>query len=267
MRSRRVFMKDTTKKVLVKCGEVLLFLVVAGVCLGGFFYHLFKREEVPVYENGYFQYIILGEHPFSPTASADNLAIVGLTEEGLKQENLAIPRKIDGRTVEYIGFDDHNSLYDYNYDFYAENLKKLYIYENVKEIVNLDYDGVDLVVCADTYDVILTFSPVDNIYLNRELYNSSTYSEEIKPANVSFMNNYENGGYYLVDNCDYGSIIGFVPPEPTREGYTFGGWYKEPECINKWDFETDTLPEQIFDEEGKEIYQETKLYAKWLSNS
>lgn len=54
-------MKDSTKKVLSICGEVLLFLVVAGVCLGGFFYHLFKpRDEVPVYESGYFQYIILG---------------------------------------------------------------------------------------------------------------------------------------------------------------------------------------------------------------
>lgn len=250
-------MKDSTKKVLSICGGVLLFLLFVGIYVGGFFY-AFRRKEVPVYENGYFQYIILGEHPFSPTASADNLAIVGLTEEGLKQENLVIPRKIDGRTVEYIGFDDHNSLYDYNYDFYAENLKKLYIYENVKEIVNLDCDGVDLVVCADTYDVILTFSPVDNIYLNRELYNSSTYSEEIKPANVSFMYNYddsENGGYYFLDNVEGGDKV-FEPTEPKREGYEFTGWYKDAECSTKWDF---SISPEI--EQGADF----RLYAGWCA--
>ncbi len=198
------------------------------------------------------------------------MAIVGLTEEGLKQENLVIPRKIDGHIVEYIGFDDHNSLYDYSYDFYAENLKKLYIYENVKEIVNLDCDGVDLVVCADTYDVIRTFSPVDNIYLNRELYNSSTYPEEIKPANVSFMYNYddsENGGYYFLDNVEVGGKI-FEPIEPKREGYEFTGWYKDAECSMKWNFETDKLPEATYDEDGYVTdFVETKLYAKWIKNS
>ena len=27
-----------------------------------------------------------------------------------------------------------------------------------------------------------------------------------------------------------------------REGYTFDGWDKEPECRTEWDFEKDTLP-------------------------
>lgn len=42
------------------------------------------------------------------------------------------------------------------------------------------------------------------------------------------------------------------PTDPTRPGYTFGGWYKEPENINKWNFETDKVTE------------DTSLYAKWL---
>ena len=49
-------------------------------------------------------------------------------------------------------------------------------------------------------------------------------------------------------------------------GNTFGGWYKEPECINEWNFETDTLPQAQYGEEGKELYQETKLYAKWIKS-
>ena len=90
-------------------------------------------------------------------------------------------------------------------------------------------------------------------------------------ANVSYFFNYdneENYGYYWVDDFDYGSRIEYVPEDPTREGYTFCGWYKEAECINKWDFDSDTLPEESTEisEDGKEevVYQETKLYAKWV---
>ncbi len=43
------------------------------------------------------------------------------------------------------------------------------------------------------------------------------------------------------------------PTAPTATGYTFKGWYKEPECINKWDF-TWTVPGDM------------RLYAKWEAN-
>ena len=47
------------------------------------------------------------------------------------------------------------------------------------------------------------------------------------------------------------------PPDPTRDGYTFGGWYKDKECKdeNVWDFETDT------------VTKETTLYAKWTEDT
>ena len=35
---------------------------------------------------------------------------------------------------------------------------------------------------------------------------------------------------------------------------------------SKWDFETDALPQAQVDDQGQEIYQETKLYAKWIKN-
>jgi len=35
------------------------------------------------------------------------------------------------------------------------------------------------------------------------------------------------------------------PPDPTRDGYTFSGWYKESECNNLWDFENDTVTEIV----------------------
>ena len=42
------------------------------------------------------------------------------------------------------------------------------------------------------------------------------------------------------------------PDNPTREGYMFAGWYKEPECVNAWNFDTDDVDDNI------------TLYAKWL---
>ena len=41
------------------------------------------------------------------------------------------------------------------------------------------------------------------------------------------------------------------PTAPTKEGYTFGGWYKESECTNAWDFYGDTVTADV------------TLYAKW----
>jgi uncharacterized repeat protein (TIGR02543 family) len=44
------------------------------------------------------------------------------------------------------------------------------------------------------------------------------------------------------------------PTDPTREEYTFSGWYKEPACLNVWVFGTD------------EVTSDTTLYAKWTDN-
>ena len=45
-----------------------------------------------------------------------------------------------------------------------------------------------------------------------------------------------------------------VPEAPSREGYTFTGWYKDPACDDLWDVETDT------------IESDTNLYAGWQKN-
>jgi uncharacterized repeat protein (TIGR02543 family) len=41
------------------------------------------------------------------------------------------------------------------------------------------------------------------------------------------------------------------PTAPTKEGYTFGGWYKESGCTNAWNFATDTVTANV------------TLFAKW----
>lgn len=44
------------------------------------------------------------------------------------------------------------------------------------------------------------------------------------------------------------------PNDPVAEGYTFDGWYKEPECQTAWNFDTDTVTSDM------------TLYAKWTKN-
>ncbi len=41
------------------------------------------------------------------------------------------------------------------------------------------------------------------------------------------------------------------PADPTADGYWFDGWYKDAQCTNAWNFDTDTVTEDI------------TLYAKW----
>ena len=89
---------------------------------------------------------------------------------------------------------------------------------------------------------------------------------QIYVANTSYMFNYEgepNEGYFFINDFERGGAIEDTPYEPRREGYTFAGWYKEPECVNAWDFTKDTLPAAEYDEEGNLLFVETKLYAKW----
>ncbi|MBR2967507.1 MAG: InlB B-repeat-containing protein [Clostridia bacterium] len=109
-----------------------------------------------------------------------------------------------------------------------------------------------------------------HFYYNAEYTSNKDYFRfKICKANTAYMFNYENSpndGYFFVYDYEYGETIENTPYEPIRNGYTFGGWYKEPECINAWNFETDTLPQTQYNDEGQELYQETKLYAKWTKD-
>lgn len=121
----------------------------------------------------------------------------------------------------------------------------------------LNYSGQQYYVPSEYYQ----------LYCERLPYNADYY---INKANVVYNINYLNKEYqyHCVDNYAYSteekaSYITIIPPAPERNGYAFGGWYKESECINVWDFEVDALPQVQYDENNTEIFQETMLYAKW----
>ena len=63
-----------------------------------------------------------------------------------------------------------------------------------------------------------------------------------------------NGGSSVTDaSVEYDSKV-TEPDDPTRNGYDFGGWYKESDFTNEWDFDTDTVDGDI------------TLFAKWTHN-
>ncbi len=250
-------------------GLIISFLSILLICCNG---GLIKDLEI--HEDGYFRYVIAGAYK-DPV-----IAIVGFTASGLEQESIEIPREIDGKSVRYIGHNDdvrHNIYY-----VYSENLKKIYIHDNIRSITNfekgrartlgnfengekieIEEEGVEgqvsVMICSlheefGTYNTSL----IKDMYYYGEKIDEININRNLSPANVVFMNNYAddaNEGYYRLDNIEAGETIS-EPPKPVRNGYELIGWYTESECINAWDFNVSPVME-----EGAEF----RLYAAWRS--
>ncbi|WP_407267837.1 InlB B-repeat-containing protein [Radiobacillus sp. PE A8.2] len=69
---------------------------------------------------------------------------------------------------------------------------------------------------------------------------------------VSFDSN--DGSAVDAQSVDYNQLVA-EPDQPTKTGFTFGGWYSDPDFNNSWDFDADTVTDN------------TTLYAKWMINS
>ena len=210
--------------------------------------------------------------------AGDGYAIMDLSKEGYQKKELLIYSQIEGINIVRISssigvtiFGDNppvvksqilEKVYFINYIF-CENEAFFAWCSNLKKIIYFEIgeNGTDPFIGSE--DWIMQ-------YVKKEDYLQYNYLDYMYPANVSYYLNYEvenHDGYHWIDDYDYGSKITYIPEDPTREGYIFDGWYKEENCLNKWNFETDTLPEAILDEEGEPVYQETKLYAKWIRES
>ena len=253
-------------------------------------------------EDGYFTYYIRKGNDGIKYAH-----ISELTELGKQQKILVIPEEIGGKKV--IALDKWKfDMWSPGLVWESENLEKvifttdsikvengtfrkcfnlekfiLTIYENdnpASGIRNRASSEHYLYISKRAFEQYL-LRLVENKIISEEEARNATYSfRTTRAANLSYYYNYEiytNDGYYWIDDVDYGEKIEYIPSNPVREGYEFGGWYKETECINEWIFETDTLPQEQFENveveatpyekakiEKRTIYQETKLYAKWV---
>lgn len=79
-------------------------------------------------------------------------------------------------------------------------------------------------------------------------YDSSIASQTVSVYQVSF--NAQGGTAVATQGKTTGAAV-TKPTNPTRTGYTFGGWYKEASCKTAWNFTTDKVTSNV------------TLYAKW----
>lgn len=246
---------------------ILMFLLFTAGCE--------IKSRIATYEFEDFKYYIYqindeGKIIFPETENRnvvdEYITIIGFSEQGLTKEIIIVPETIEGIRVKEIG---KKGFWGSIGDWESDNLRRVYIpfdvtiwggfkYNNPKfeRALILEFE-IDR---AENYVRIASYNRKDsNIY--GFVGNGAFY------ANVSYMFNYDdspNYGYYWIDDYDYGTKITYIPENPTRDGYIFGGWYKEEECINKWDFDVDKLPNPLYDKEKRVLYQETILYAKWV---
>ena len=208
-------------------------------------------------------------------------SIIGFTGSMKDAEIIVIPEEIDGLMVRAIDIDIYESTKKTNIHY---NVKRLYIPFPMYSI-NFNTNRTCMVLyCVNEipiqYKVTRWNFHLSELYVTSyhnlngdaqvqsdERYRFFFSGDEIFYANVSYMYNYdtdENYGYYWIDLVNSGSLIDYIPEDPVRDGYTFGGWYKEKECLNKWDFHIDVIPTFTYDERYNRIEPEAFLYAKWI---
>ena len=236
---------------------LLLSVLVMLISLSGC-----KIWDENVVESGYYKYKIYN----------DNAYIFELTEEGKQQEILIIPTEFNGMKT---GLGKRNAIVSCGLDIISEKLQKIYF--NTSTMTNLYENEIifSKIISDDVVEMFFPYYDYDHrVHFQHyfEVYFVSNEYNEIRPkknviANVSYYYNYDNSDTincktFFIDDLD-GETIKNIPPNPLREEYEFTGWYKEKECLNKWDFENDIIPSKIYDEDGNYIYKETILYAGW----
>lgn len=189
--------------------------------------------------------------------------VSGLSDGG---DALFIPYEINGYTVTQLGFPSamgfggNGSLNTRFRRVYFPNTIKS-VDSNNEYVFNYTNDKVFYCGSVMGLSKICTHRCFYVPYQQLEEFTKKTSSQNtILKANVGYYLNYdENNYYYYVDYYENEETIKYVPPIPERDGYSFDGWYKEAECLNKWDFDVDTVQT---DEENEEV----GLYAKWIKS-
>ena len=283
-------MKIKTRMIAV----ILLVISIVGVCC------MFsgcqteeERVEANSFTDGYFKYYYIKQ--------TDSYAIVGDGDVPYP-ETLAIPAYYNGKVITHVAYRVATGIMATKYlgpsllgveevwfpytssDFFEYHADYNTSYGNIEFgspqkyfIVSTANISALSISEGGNYPKEMYFS---SVYYKRFIYDTIDKYDYVSVwrdgsgrcqiANTSYLFNYEgapNDGYFFINDFERGGLIENTPYEPQREGYTFGGWYKEPQCINNWDFEKDKLPEATYDEDGYVTdFVETKLYAAWIQN-
>ena len=220
---------------------------------------------------------VIDENFYCKVIDGNNIAIGGLKtypESGV----VFFPEQIEDYTVSKLGF---ASGFGFGGNGYLDAIKieeeevitiikRCYLPHTIKEVKS-DYTklarDLKFFYCGEVIDLICLdaehrnmeiYVPAEKYDLFKNVLSAQYFRGSLLKANVSYYLNYDENNYYYIDYYENGEKILYIPPIPQRDGYTFGGWFKEAECINQWNFDNDTL--QISEET-----QEIKLYAQWIA--
>lgn len=198
--------------------------------------------------------------------SGDYIAVLELTEKGKQKDTIVIPDYIDGKPVVQLGMQGLGYLDKLSYD---SSYTSIYLpkfltndTQNNYYISKLDRECKYYFIDLDNIDYILdSINRYGNDYhVSQKLYNKICENEvtdkvqsHLIIANVEFVCEEET---YFIADYEVDSKITYIPDVPTQDGYEFDGWYREPNCVTEWNFDTDTFALA----ENETIL---KLYAKW----
>lgn len=215
---------------------------------------------------------VVDENFFCKVIDENNIAI-GNVKTYPQSGAVFFPERIQGYTVSQIGFNSGLGFggngYLYTVNLNGKNIERCYFPHTIKEIgdgyMKLSSGDLKIFYCGEVVDLGILATDRDSIiYVPAERYEafdnvlSEYYHGSLLKANVSYHLNDNENSYYYIDYYENGEKISYIPPIPQRDGYTFGGWFKEADCTNQWNFEEDTI---LFTEEQTVI----KLYAKWTT--
>ncbi len=249
---------------------LMIFFIILSI-IGVSFLSSCEDDNDPYKEEGYYKYYY----------DDDTAYVVGLTELGMEQEVLDFTAKLDGKNI-VLGYKYRlNNGTELKLDIESENLKKIYLNDgNFYYFISIRlYNKLNLnkVLFSGDYSKKANkgdsstplYFPIyfkTNVELSDKNGNISEYHQFY--ANVEYNLNYDDNDIYFIDDYD-NELISYIPQNPKRKGYTFDGWYKESECINKWDFSLDIIKEKKWLNDNRECYKDqdyekTTLYAKWI---
>ena len=239
---------------------MLLCLTITCCFTGCLIKDLLERD----FNDEYFYYTIID----------DNNVAVGSLNSYPESGVVFFPEKVRNYTVSKLGFAGlwagGNGYLGWVTAPEGIVMKRYYFPHTIKEVMSgyMSSSGgywTKVFYCGETINLgKLSAGDEAEIYVPSEKYDlfknelSEYFKGSLLKANVCYFLNYDENNYYYVDYYENGEKIMYIPPEPQRNGYSFGGWFKESDCINQWDFDTDTL--QLTEE-----VQEVKLYAKWIA--
>ena len=128
------------------------------------------------------------------------------------------------------------------------------IKSNMVEYAGHTFDSWSGTYISSSNMSIITLVGSNGVPKNTLSDRSYTAHWTVNQYNISFDSN--GGSVVEPISADCGTTITKPTPDPTKAGYVFGGWYKDAECIEIWNFDTDTVPAGG-----------ATLYAKWLAET